>query len=305
MTGLRLGGQGTNMPETFEDYSVLKPQRHPAGWIVLPIPYWADDAKGKGSQWEKDQRALYDREDDWAREMLSDFTAQLGTAAYPSFDPKIHVNHEEINIDVSRPLCIAIDFNLSWLNGVICQITGGKIFVIDEISLQPGTIDKWVQEFRNRYPGHPGGVHIYGDSNGHRRNVQTGKSEYDLMMLGLAGYASDVELRAPRAAPNPRDRINSLNRKLRGHEDAPGIEISANCHELIQDFQEVVLRPDGKDVLKIYKDSDPYAARTHASDGLGYLVYREFPIRNEALRLKAKGRKPRAPIEYGNLLGEF
>jgi hypothetical protein len=289
----------------FEGYSVLNPIRHPAGWAIIPVPYWADPDKPKGSQWEAEQRALYDREEDWSREMLADFTAQLGIAAYSSFDPAVHVTDEMITIDDNRPLLIAIDFNLQWLNGLVCQIRGGKIYVIDEISLQPGTIDKWVTEFRNRYPGHPGGLRIYGDSNGHRRNVQTGKSEYDLIMLGLQGYASSVELRAPRAAPNPRDRVNSVNRRLRGHEGFAGVEIYSGCVELIQDMQEVVLRPDGKDVLKIYRDSDPYSARTHASDALGYLVFREFPVRNEALKLKAKVSQARPPLQYGKLFGEF
>lgn len=291
--------------DSFEGYKVLEPRRHTAGWAIVPIPYWADEDKPKGSKWEADQRALYDREEDWAREMLCDFTAQLGIAAYSSFDHQVHVTEDEIKVEPNIPLCIAIDFNLQWLNGLVCQIRSGKIYVIDEIALSPGTIDKWITEFRNRYPGHPGGVHIYGDSNGHRRNVQTGKSEYDLMLLGMSGYSSTVELRAPRAAPNPRDRINSLNRKLKGHESAPGIEISSECVELIQDFKEVVLRPDGKDVLKIYRDTDHYAARTHASDALGYLVFREFPIRQEALRLKAKKNRPRKPLEYGNLLGSY
>ncbi len=288
----------------FEGYSALKPTRHPGGWAILPIPYWSDPDKDKGSEWEKEQRGHYDREEDWNREMLCDFSAQLGIAAYPSFNRRIHVPERNLKIVDNLPILLACDFNLDPLIIEICQNRRGVLYVVDEIALTPGTIDKGMVAFRNLYPSHPGGIHIYGDSNGVRKNVQTGKSEYDLMILGLSGYTSTVELKVPRAHPNQRDRINSLNRKLIGHDDIPGVYVNKTCVELIEDFEQVVLRPDGKDVLKSYKDGDSYKQRTHASDALGYLTHREWPVRREVLKMKSKNRS-RQPLEYGELLGAF
>lgn len=289
------------------DQTTAKPIRktkaieHPAGWVVLPIHYSHDDDKDE--EWMIAQRALYDREEDWSREMEMDFTAQLGAAAYPSFNFEVNTK-EGIGYSRSTPLCVACDFNVDPCIFEICQIRGGMLVVIQEICMSPGSVPEMVQEFRNMYPAHPAEVHIYGDSNGHSRSAQSAKSDYDLMQLHFKGYPSRIQVRVPKAAPRSRDRVNSLNHKLKGVESAPGITIDRdNCPELIKDLQEVVLRPDGRDVLKIYADGNPYKNRTHASDAIGYMVYREWPIIREVARMKTKQKTRRAPMTYGKMLG--
>jgi len=272
-----------------------------SGFVVVPIHYSHDNAKTPGDM--ASLRQTYDRDEDWDREMEMDFTAQLGIAAYPSFNEKIHVRSGLI-YRKNAPLLLACDFNVDPCVFEVCQTRSGKLFVIDEICLSPGNIPDMITEFRNRYPDHPAEVHVYGDSNGLRRTSQTEKSDYELMQIHMQGYPSRFVIKVPRSSPPSRARINSLNNRLKGYDNIQCVYVSDQCVELIADFHQVVLRPDGNDVLKVYREGNPYARRTHASDALGYLIHREWPISREAAKLKSKN-KPRAPISYGKLLGEM
>lgn len=285
----------------YDKLLVLRPLKAPSGFVVTPIHYSFDPEKT--DEWAAGARKSYDRDEDWRREMELDLTAQLGTAAYQSFSYPLHTR-KELKYNSNLPLCLACDFNVDPMAWLICQIRGGLLLVLDEIVVGPTSIPDQVEEFRNRYPDHYAELHIYGDTNGLTRTGQTEKSDYDLMRVYLQNYPSKIVMKVPRKSPRSRDRINSLNHKLKGHESKPGIIISTQCKNLIADLQEVVLRPDGKDVMKTYKLDDPYAARTHASDALGYLVHREWPIIKEALALRAK-EGHRKPLQHGKLLGEL
>lgn len=268
--------------------------------MVVPVHYSHDPTKD--DEFIKNLRQSYDRDEDWDREMEMDFTSQLGVAAYSAFNYKIHVK-KQLTYRESLPLCLACDFNVDPCIFEVCQIRGGNLFIIDEIVLSPGSIPDMVTEFRNKYPDHPAEVHIYGDTNGLSRSAQTEKSDYDLIKVHMQGYPSRVVIKVPKNHPQSRARVNSFNNRLKGYEAIQRVYIASQCVELIADMNQVVLRPDGKDVLKIYRAGDPYAARTHASDAVGYLIHREWPVVREALKLARKANKKRSPLKYGDLLG--
>jgi hypothetical protein len=287
---------------TDHKFEVLRPMESPSGFVVVPVHYSHDP--DKTPEFIQKLHQSYDREEDWSREMEIDFTSQLGAAAYPSFNQQIHVK-KGIPYRENLPLLLACDFNVDPCIFEICQIRGGRLYVIDEICLTPGNIPEMVREFRNRYPDHPAEVHVYGDTNGLTRTAQTEKSDYELIQIHMQGYTSRVVIKVPRKIPPSRQRINALNNRLKGYEGEQYIYISSVCTELIADFNQVVLRPDGKDVLKVYRPGNPYAQRTHASDAVGYLVHREWPIAREALKLQLEKKAKRKPMKYGKLLGEI
>lgn len=287
--------------EANKQMDVLEAMDSNSGFLVVPIHYSHDPAKDV--DFIKNLRQSYDRDEDWDREMEMDFTSQLGAAAYPTFNQAVHVKKGLIYRE-NLPLLLACDFNVDPCIFEVCQIRGGNLFVIDEIVLSPGSIPDMITEFRNRYPDHPAEVHVYGDSNGLRRTAQTEKSDYDLVKIHMQGYPSKVVIKVSRNSPPSRARINSLNNHLKGYEGIQRVFVNNSCVELIADFNQVVLRPDGKDVLKVYKPGDPYAQRTHASDAIGYLVHREWPLAREVLKAKRSQQK-RRPVHYGKLLGDL
>lgn len=270
--------------------NTIKVYPSPRGFAVVPIHYSMDALKDL--DWETSERAKYVRDEDWAREMELDFGVHLGAPAYPHFKRAVHV-HDELPYFDRLPLMLFCDFNQSPLAWGIAQIVGGVGHVLDEIFREPSTIEDAVAEFRNLYPTHRGELWIYGDA--------TTRGFYDTIRLGLRGYSAPVSLRVPPANPRVKERVNAVNVKLKASDGAPGLKIAARCVNLIQDLEEVMWRPNEKDLLKVNDQKDPYYKRTHISDAMGYWVAREWPV-VEAITRNAPKRKP---IQAGKVLGDL
>jgi hypothetical protein len=228
-----------------------------------------------------------------------DFGIHSGVPAYPSFRYEKHVVDEILYCD-TLPLLVALDFNVAPMSMVLCHLEAGWLKVFDEI-VQPDTIDGVINEFRNRYPAHRNDVVFYGDST-RGTNPQTAKSNWMVVQVAMRGYCVKPQYRVPFSNPNIGDRLLAVNRKLQGSEGYPGIHIAAGCRELIADFKEVLLTPDQKRILKSHKPEDPYYQRTHASDALGYLIAREWPVIQEVLSTMRHKRKP---LKKTNLMGGY
>lgn len=95
---------------------------------------------------------------------------------------------------------------------------------------------------------------------------------------GVAGEPRTGCFRVPAANPPVKDRINCVNALLRNHAGQRRLKIDPKCKHLIKDLEQVSWKADpyGNPLAELDK-SDPM--RTHASDALGYLVAREFPMR--------------------------
>lgn len=285
-------------------FSSVEPRRSPRGFLVRPIHFTLDPAK-RQPEWERKERTKYATPAEFEREMNMDFTAQVGAPAYPNFRAELHLV-EDLALVPSLPLCLAVDFNVSPMVWEVCQIVNGRVHVLDEIKLDPATIDECVIHFRNRYPAHAAELRIYGDATGKSRTAQTARSDYDLMKLALRNYSSPLVMRVPESNPLVRDRLNAVNRLLLADEGQSLVRInSKRCPELVQDLAECALRPDGKDLLKTYAKDDPYHERTHASDALGYLIVEEFSVSRAAIADFVQKTKPLPPLKYGRILGDF
>lgn len=277
---------------------ILKPIRAPGGWCLVPIHYSHDPEKSHPS-WIEKERAKYPDEVGFARELEIDFGLHSGTPAYPAYREEKHVV-KELLYDDTLPLLIGMDFNANPMSLVICHLENGALKVIDEIVEGPTTISDAIETFRNRYPAHRGDVVFYGDAT-RGTTAQTSKSNWMVVQTEMRGYPVRPQYRVPLQNPNIGDRLLAVNRKLQAIEGSPGVTIAARCKELRQDLREVLMTPDNKKILKVHKAEDPYSLRTHASDALGYLIFREWPVVKETMRTMNKARKP---LNRGNLLGE-
>lgn len=293
---------------------VLEPIRTPRGFLLFPVHYTHDPDKAS-DDWCFNARKDYASQTDWNREMEIDFSSQAGNRAYTAFDRRVHVAEEDIPVNPLLPLHLEVDFNVDPCIWEISQtrvaedpVTQARHNVdayVDEIVLAPASIKGMVEEFRNRYPAHKAEVWVYGDGTGHGRDAQTARSDYDLMRLEFKDYPSNVLWLVPKNNPLERDRVNAVNRRLVGENGRPGVLISPRCKELIQDFEEVVFRPDGAKILKVYATADPYHRRTHSSDCAGYRIWREYPVISEAVKVQTEKRLPPPKREYGRLLGQL
>lgn len=216
-------------------------------------------------------RSSYD-ERFFAQEVLGEYIHAGDGVVYHAFDRVRHV--EQVELDSSRPLLWALDFNVTPMSSVIAQKVGEEVRVLDEIVLRQATTTQACEEFIRRYGKHRAGFVIYGDASG-RHMQTTGSSDYQLLRHALlAAGISEFQYRVPKANPAVRERTNLVNSMLSDATGATRLRIDARCKELIKDFEEVEYKP-GSGVID--KDRDP--ARTHVSDALGYLVWQEFAKR--------------------------
>lgn len=267
-------------------------------WVV-PIHWSLDPAKTP--TWAEEARQKYPSERAWAMEMEIDFGSWIGARAYSSFSAVNRAKGLEVQGDL--PICLCCDFNVQPQIWAVCQIHRGLPRAIEQIKIgTDATSEAMVREFRNRWPAHRAEVKVYGDASGKARG-QTGKTDYQLIELAFRGYSAPVSFMVPDTNPSIRDRINTVNRCLKGRDGSPLLLVDEEkCPDLIADFQEVAWRADGKDLLKVWDYDDPYHERTHISDAIGYFLCREFSIGVE-LSASARPKKVR-PLRYGRLIGD-
>ena len=227
--------------------------------------------------------------------------------AYYAFD-RIH-NVRLIGYDPKLPLFWALDFNMNPLCSVLGQMADGRVHILDELVLPDSHTLAACEEFLNRTkqlmiapePFEPPGdedtreafeemlrqyqpthlnVYVYGDATGEQRKTSASRTDWQIVKDFFGRYADrfKVQFRVPSSNPPVKDRINCVNALLQSHAGQHRLLIDWRCKELIKDFEQVCFKtdPHGNQLADLDK-SDPM--RTHASDAIGYLIAREFPMR--------------------------
>lgn len=205
-----------------------------------------------------------------------------GARAYGAFSQELHVAELGV-IELRRPLCWMLDFNVSPMVSLIGQRHDGVFKVHQELIQEEGSVIEMAQWFQELYPTHKAEVWVYGDATGKARDAQTGKSDYALIMNVLRHYPVPVRLRVPESNPNVPDRVNAVNRALKDEDGRIGVQIDPSCVELIADLEGVLRDPRGG-IKKTYNVKDSYFRRTHTSDAFGYWVSAVQPVTSEPLR---------------------
>lgn len=204
-----------------------------------------------------------------------------GSRAYAAFESTLHV-HDPGPLEPRRPLCMALDFNVEPTIALVGQRVGRVFKVHKELYMESGSVPDIARWFKTEFPTHRAEVWVYGDATGKGRDIQTGKTDYQVLTNALRGYPVPIRLKIPQANPHVPDRINAVNRALKDEYGEIGVEIHPDCVELIADL-EGVLRDLKGGIRKSTNRSDPYFYRTHTSDALGYWITWEQPVTSEPI----------------------
>jgi hypothetical protein len=179
-------------------------------------------------------------------------------------------NVAEVEVAKERPLLWALDFNVDPMSSVVAQMDGEKVRVLDEIVLNRASTYDACTEFGNRFAEHAGGLVIYADASGARRQT-SGTTDVEILKKFVSERAyGEVRFKIPKANPAVRDRVTLMNSKLESADGERRLVIHPRCKELIKDFEQVMYKENSQ---VIDKDRDP--KRTHLSDALGYLAWQE------------------------------
>lgn len=170
-------------------------------------------------------------------------------------------------VDDGSLLHVGMDFNLDPMSAVVAIRDGSTIKIMDEIVIYGSNTDEIADELKMRYPNRP--ICIYPDPAARQRKTSAG-GRTDLSILQNAGFS--VKVRDKHSAI--RDRINSVNARLKSADDVRHILIDPKCKQVIkslerQTYKEGTHQPD--------KDS----GFDHMNDALGYLIDFLYPIKRQ------------------------
>jgi Terminase RNaseH-like domain len=204
----------------------------------------------------------------YRQEVMGEYLSTDSNRVYEPFSRETNVS--ETKIDHSLPLLWALDFNVDPMCSVIAQKKSDRFYILDEIVLHRASTYQACEEFWNRFRYHAPGVIVYGDASGQNCRT-TGTTDYQMIrdFFARTPYRY-VDYRVPKANPAVRDRILTVNSKLKNAAGDIALQISPKCKELIKDLEEVSYKPE---TTVVDKERDP--KRTHLSDALGYLLWQE------------------------------
>jgi hypothetical protein len=202
--------------------------------------------------------------------------------AYYAFDGAQNVRR--LRFDGRVPLSWTIDFNMNPFCSVLAQVGDGIVYVLDEMILPDSNTVAACEELLSRTQKWAGGwplaIDVYGDATGEQHRTSASRTDWQIVKA-FFGRHSDrfhASFHVPSSNPPVKDRINCVNAKLRNHAGQNRLLIDANCKHLIKDFEQVSWKSDpyGNSLADLDK-TNPML--THVSDAVGYLIAREFPMR--------------------------
>jgi len=164
-------------------------------------------------------------------------------------------------------LHVGMDFNLDPMSAVLAIRDGSTLKIVDEIVIYGSNTDEMVDEIKARYPNRQ--ICVYPDPAARQRKTSAG-GRTDLSILQNAGFS--VKVRDKHSAI--RDRINSVNARLKSADGERHLIIDPRCKQVIkslerQTYKEGTSQPD--------KDS----GFDHMNDALGYLIDFLYPIKRQ------------------------
>jgi len=214
------------------------------------------------------------------QELMGEFVDWVNSPAYEAFHRPLHVHKNLMEEYRDRlPLKLCCDFNARCMVWPVVQVNGRQPRVLMEIAQVGRTsIPKMVQEFRLAFPGHSGGVQVYGDATAFNLGAQTGQNSYDLIVEELRGHPSTVDIMVPKTNPSVRSSVNSMNAVFRGTGEWEPLMIDETCDMVIRDCAFVEWDEKGTNLLKITDPEDDRSTLTHAMDALRYWASLDSPL---------------------------
>lgn len=121
---------------------------------------------------------------------------------------------------------------------------------------------------------------IYGDATGGARTSASDRTNWSNVRYAFQEWQCYHEYGS--SNPDPVDRINSVNSKLKNADNEIGIYIDANeCKSLIMDLQQVCRKDNGE----VDKNRLERMGLNHAVEGLGYLIHKRLKAKKEDYKI--------------------
>jgi len=194
------------------------------------------------------------------QEYLASFETYNGVVYY-NFDREQNV--KPCKYDPQAIIHVGLDFNIDPMSACLFHLKNGVAEFFDEIVIYSSNTDEFVDELLSRYPKNK--IIVYPDPASRQRKTSAG-GRTDLTILQNAGL--NVKCRNTHALV--RDRINSVNSRLKNFDGKRNIFINPSCKNLINSLT--------KQMYKEGTNQPEKSGYDHMSDALGYGIEYLFPI---------------------------
>lgn len=225
----------------------------------------------------------------YQQEYEASFLNFEGRAYYAYIDRE---HNARIDYNPQLPLIFTFDFNVAPGTAAVLQeksimdlrtgatligetVTGviGEVF-IPRNSNTPMVCKKLITDWGK----HQGDIICYGDATGGAsKSSAIGGSDWDLVKQELRKHFGEkVRFNVPAGNPSERDRVNAVNSRLKTMSGKVRLMVDPNrAPHVVKDFEGVQCVKGGSG--EIDKKVNPDL--THLTDGIGYYVWKEFPVR--------------------------
>jgi hypothetical protein len=185
--------------------------------------------------------------------------------AYYCFDETLHLA-PCAQFDYSRPIGMALDFNVNPTSLLLAQEINGHTFWRKEYSFKNSSTEATVRAFCEDFKARMSEItiEIHGDSSGNARKSTTGRSDYEYVRQMLATYGYRYDMKVPAANPAIIDRVAHANAYLKNVKGESKVTIDPSCSDLIRDLSSQSL--DGR----FPSDKNNLG---HKADAFGYYIY--------------------------------
>ncbi len=197
----------------------------------------------------------------------------IGGAVFYAFSDVLNVN-DQLAYSPALPLLVGCDFNVDPMAWVVAQVRGRELLVFDELWIRNTNTEAALKELHARYGSHAAGVRFFGDATGKARKTAASFSDYiqikNFMVNGKPAF-DDSLVMFPEANPPRHDRFASCNALFCNAAQERRCFIHPRCRNLIKDLNARAYEPGTS-------EPDDSGDISHASDALGYLIHRLFPL---------------------------
>ena len=173
--------------------------------------------------------------------------------------------------DRDKAIIVGSDFNVDPMVWILCHRKENRLEVFDELFLRDTTTRRTLDVLYGRYEGHRGGFQFYGDSAARQRHTAASESDYRQILNDERFQRLGRTVHYPKAAPARMDRFAATNAMLCSASDERRLFIDPKCTNLVSDLE-----------TRHYKlgtnDPDDSGDLGHATDALGYIIHRLWPI---------------------------
>lgn len=162
-------------------------------------------------------------------------------------------------------IIVGMDFNVDPMTAAILVRQGDNLYVIDEICANNSNTQEIAEEIRRRYPKSE--ITVYPDPASRQRKSSAG-GQTDFTILQNAGF----KVLAPNSHNLVRDRINSLNARLKTTDGKIHLYIDPKCKKIIESLEKYSYK-EGTQI------PDKDSGFDHMFDALSYAVDYLFPLK--------------------------